>query len=63
MLEYHKGILIMTTNRADTIDLASKSRIHQALHYPELSLSLKSNLWKQFSVPTGWSSNFTRTVR
>ncbi|KAI7910425.1 hypothetical protein M0657_011370 [Pyricularia oryzae] len=61
MLEYHKGILIMTTNRADTIDLASKSRIHQALHYPELSLSLKSNLWKQFSVPTGWSSNFTRT--
>ncbi|KAJ4291995.1 hypothetical protein N0V90_009894 [Kalmusia sp. IMI 367209] len=34
MLEYYKGVLILTTNRIGTFDEAFKSRIHLSLFYP-----------------------------
>ncbi|KAH8662869.1 hypothetical protein BGZ60DRAFT_506493 [Tricladium varicosporioides] len=37
VLEYHDGILILTSNRVGTFDEAFKSRIQLALHYTNLS--------------------------
>lgn len=47
-LEYYEGILILTTNMIHSIDKAFRSRINIAIHYEELSLSQKSNLWTLF---------------
>lgn len=41
LVEYYKGIFIMTTNRAEAIDCAFQSRIHLALHYPGLSVEAR----------------------
>ncbi|KAI9814408.1 MAG: hypothetical protein M1827_003264 [Pycnora praestabilis] len=48
LLEYYEGILFLTSNRVESFDLAFKSRIHVALHYPELTLSVRRQLWKDF---------------
>ncbi|KAI9699023.1 MAG: hypothetical protein M1836_003212 [Candelina mexicana] len=48
LLEYYEGILFLTSNRVEEFDLAFKSRIHVALHYPELSLTVRRQLWKDF---------------
>ncbi|PIG85022.1 hypothetical protein AARAC_000654 [Aspergillus arachidicola] len=48
LLEYYRGILIMTSNHADIIDRAFKSRIHLILHYPELVPQAKEQIWRQF---------------
>ncbi|KAF1913314.1 P-loop containing nucleoside triphosphate hydrolase protein [Ampelomyces quisqualis] len=48
VLEYFEGILFLTTNRAETIDPAFKSRIHFTLAYPNLSKQDKCDLWKVF---------------
>lgn len=47
-LEYYEGILILTTNMIHSIDKAFRSRINIAIHYDELSLGQKSNLWRLF---------------
>jgi hypothetical protein len=47
-LEYYEGILILTTNMIHSIDKAFRSRINIAIHYDELSLDQKTNLWKLF---------------
>ncbi|KAI0404112.1 hypothetical protein F4802DRAFT_568975 [Xylaria palmicola] len=49
MLEYYRGILFMTSNRADTIDRAFHSRIHLTLHYPDLELDARAQIWRQFT--------------
>lgn len=48
LLEYYRGILLMTTNRADSIDRAFKSRVHLTLHYPDLEADAKEHIWRQF---------------
>ncbi|KAI9756265.1 MAG: hypothetical protein M4579_003932 [Chaenotheca gracillima] len=48
ILEYFEGILFLTSNRVESFDLAFKSRIHVALHYPELTLAVRRQLWKDF---------------
>ncbi|KAK9418790.1 hypothetical protein SUNI508_07810 [Seiridium unicorne] len=48
ILEYYKGILFMTSNRADAIDTAFQSRIHLTLHYPDLDSAAKKQIWTQF---------------
>ncbi|KAF6813996.1 hypothetical protein CMUS01_12723 [Colletotrichum musicola] len=52
LLEYHRGILLMTTNRADSIDRAFLSRIHLTLHYPDLAPEAKERLWRRFTDST-----------
>ncbi|KAF6810078.1 AAA family [Colletotrichum musicola] len=47
-LEYYQGILILTTNRATTIDTAFQSRIHFSLQYPELDLAGRRTIWENF---------------
>ncbi|WDK22578.1 ATPase [Colletotrichum graminicola] len=49
LLEYYRGILFMTSNRAETIDRAFYSRIHLTLHYPDLEPAARDQIWRQFS--------------
>ncbi|PHH89222.1 hypothetical protein CDD83_6475 [Cordyceps sp. RAO-2017] len=49
VLEYYRGILLMTSNRADTIDRAFHSRIHLTLHYPDLDLEAKEHIWRHLA--------------
>ncbi|CAG8040905.1 unnamed protein product [Penicillium salamii] len=49
LLEYYRGIMFMTTNRASSIDSAFQSRIHLTLHYPELDSVAKERIWRQFT--------------
>ncbi|KAL3299600.1 P-loop containing nucleoside triphosphate hydrolase protein [Colletotrichum asianum] len=47
-LEYYEGILFMTTNRVDNIDLAFQSRIHVSLEYPDLTVDSRRQIWRNF---------------
>ncbi|KAI3553712.1 ATPase [Colletotrichum abscissum] len=47
-LEYYEGILFMTTNRVDNIDLAFQSRIHVSLEYPDLTPESRRQIWRNF---------------
>lgn len=44
-LEYYEGILILTTNRVETIDYAFRSRIHVSIAYPPSSEDARRELW------------------
>jgi AAA+ superfamily predicted ATPase len=47
-LEYHDGILILTSNRVGTFDEAFKSRIQLSLHYENLGISQRRKIWRNF---------------
>ncbi|KAG9101569.1 hypothetical protein FS749_005798 [Ceratobasidium sp. UAMH 11750] len=53
MLEYHSGIVILTTNRVRTLDDAFRSRISLALKYRDLDCHSRKMLWKKFLNLTG----------
>ncbi|KAH8885985.1 P-loop containing nucleoside triphosphate hydrolase protein [Thozetella sp. PMI_491] len=48
VLEYYKGILILTTNRVKAIDIAVISRIHLAVHYSDLNEEQVHRIFKYF---------------
>jgi SpoVK/Ycf46/Vps4 family AAA+-type ATPase len=48
VLEYYKGILILTTNRPLDFDEAFYSRIHLTLRFPSLDLESKKAIWRNF---------------
>lgn len=50
LLEYHQGVLFLTTNRVDCMDEAFSSRISVALYYPPLDKSARGEVWKNFLV-------------
>ncbi|PSR74312.1 hypothetical protein PHLCEN_2v9929 [Hermanssonia centrifuga] len=56
-LEYYTGILILTTNRLETIDHAMKSRIHVSLRYEPLSIETRVRLWQAFLKKAGLQSD------
>ncbi|GIK05562.1 hypothetical protein Aspvir_009675 [Aspergillus viridinutans] len=62
LLEYYRGIMLMTTNRANAIDRAFQSRIHLTLHYPELNSVAKEHIWKQFTSQLEQDSTLTDDV-
>ncbi|KAF2187037.1 P-loop containing nucleoside triphosphate hydrolase protein [Zopfia rhizophila CBS 207.26] len=47
-LEYHEGVLILTSNRVGTFDEAFNSRIQLALHYPSLGPYQCLRIWETF---------------
>jgi AAA+ superfamily predicted ATPase len=47
-LEYFKGILIMTTNRVLTFDVAMLSRCHYAINFGSLSHTQEKEIWKGY---------------
>ncbi|KAK4619429.1 hypothetical protein CLAFUW4_11182 [Fulvia fulva] len=51
VLEYYKGILILTTNRSTHFDDALYSRIHLTLRFPSLDEDAKKAVWRNFLDP------------
>ncbi|KAF7790376.1 hypothetical protein EIP86_001331 [Pleurotus ostreatoroseus] len=47
-LEYYQGILILTTNLITFIDPAFESRIHFCIHYPDLGMEARLEIWYMF---------------
>ncbi|KAK1573298.1 ATPase [Colletotrichum navitas] len=58
-LEYYEGILFMTTNRVDNIDLAFQSRIHVSLEYPDLTPESRRQIWHNFLRETTLKSEIS----
>ena len=52
-VEYYRGILFLTTNRITTFDEAFLSRIHVALHFSELTVPTKVQIWHAFIKKAG----------
>ncbi|KAK7186036.1 AAA family ATPase [Paraphaeosphaeria sporulosa] len=48
VIEYHEGILILTSNRVGTFDEAFRSRIQIAIHYPPLRPFQRLQIWRNF---------------
>ncbi|KAH0548597.1 hypothetical protein GP486_007859, partial [Trichoglossum hirsutum] len=48
VLEYYDGILILTTNRIKTFDIAVQSRVNLAIKYSDLNDSQKRKIFKKF---------------
>ena len=57
LLEYHQGILFLTTNRVTEFDPAVESRVTVALKYNQLTEAARSQVWKNMiarvSCPIG----------
>jgi len=53
LLEYHQGVLFLTTNRVKTFDKAFHSRISIALKYEDLNDNARAQVWKNFIDFTG----------
>lgn len=48
VLEYHEGIMFLTTNIVQNFDPAFQSRIHISLDYLELSSESRLKVWENF---------------
>lgn len=48
VLEYYDGILVLMSNRVGTFDEAFKSRIQLAVHYKNLDLDQRTQIWRNF---------------
>jgi len=48
LLEYHNGVLFLTTNRVRSFDPAFHSRISVALKYRDLDEDARTQIWKNF---------------
>jgi hypothetical protein len=45
LLDYYRGILFLTTNRADVLDHAVRSRVMLKLTYPDLDRNARAVIW------------------
>ena len=61
MLEYHQGLVIMTTTEPENISPAIKSRVGLSIQYPELDQPSRKNLWKNFIMSNGRATTTTGT--
>lgn len=48
LLEYYKGVMLLTTNRASAVDPAFLSRIHLSINYPNLDNKARKQIWQTF---------------
>lgn len=46
ILEYHEGVVFLTSNRLDDFDEAFESRLHLRILYPHLDVNKKENIWR-----------------
>ncbi|CZR69785.1 uncharacterized protein PAC_19685 [Phialocephala subalpina] len=60
-LEYYSGIMFLTTNLYDTIDVAVESRLHIHLRFPPLPFSSRTQIWTNFlnRLPPSFHSNIS----
>ncbi|KAI9890333.1 MAG: hypothetical protein M1814_004243 [Vezdaea aestivalis] len=61
MLEYHSGVLFLTTNRVQSMDPAFQSRIHVSLEYPGLNEEAREKIWRNFLARGRGSAEFGNT--
>ncbi len=47
-MEYYEGILILTTNRIKTFDVAVQSRVNLAIRYQDLSVEDRKKIFRNF---------------
>ena len=52
LLEYHNGVLFLTTNRLSCLDEAFSSRISVAMHYHNLEYDARKTIWETFLTIT-----------
>ncbi|KAL8932369.1 MAG: hypothetical protein Q9216_006865 [Gyalolechia sp. 2 TL-2023] len=60
VLEYFKGILIMTTNRVMTFDVAMLSRCHYAVNFKSLTLQQEQTIWKDYVSQLNDDNSFNK---
>ena len=48
VLEYYHGIIILTTNRINVLDIAVQPRIHLAIRYEDLTQAQKKEIFRIF---------------
>ncbi|MBW0488966.1 hypothetical protein O181_028681 [Austropuccinia psidii MF-1] len=53
LLDYHKGILFLTTNRLETVDPAFASRFSIALKFPPMDIATREEIWSNFFRRSG----------
>merc|ERR1712048_863248 len=53
LLEYHRGVLFLTSNRIQSFDTALYSRITVALHYQNLDASARKQVWSNMLGAAG----------
>ncbi|KAH9204416.1 P-loop containing nucleoside triphosphate hydrolase protein [Leptodontidium sp. 2 PMI_412] len=58
-MEYFHGVMILTTNRVETMDVAFDSRVDIRLHYPPLPASSRRQIWANFLARLPEKSTFT----
>merc|ERR550514_578526 len=56
LLEYHQGVLFLTSNRIKSFDPALNSRITVALHYPALDDKTRAKVWHSMLSAAGLNS-------
>lgn len=54
LLDRYEGLFFLTTNRAEVIDPAFKSRITLKLDYPELDLGARKQIWQKMLSAAGF---------
>ncbi len=53
LLDYYQGILFLTTNRAQVLDHAVRSRVMLKLEYPDLDRQARSVIWETMLTAAG----------
>ena len=53
LLEYHQGVLFLTTNRLKSFDPAFQSRVSIAIKYKRLDFESRKKIWSNFLESTG----------
>jgi len=59
LLEYHDGVLFLTTNRASHIDQAMLSRISVSLKYDALTSEKRETIWNNLLISAGLKQQIT----
>ena len=55
LVEYHRGILFLTSNRIDSLDPAFQTRITLALRYDALDVEGRTQVWRNLLLKSGES--------
>jgi SpoVK/Ycf46/Vps4 family AAA+-type ATPase len=58
LVEYHRGILFLTTNRIESIDPAFQTRITLALRYESLDVEGRAQVWKNLLLKSNQCLDF-----
>ena len=63
LLEYHDGVMFLTTNRVKDLDRAFYSRISVALHFKENNAEVRGKIWRNLLKAAGMSPVWADSVK